>query len=104
VEQRVRINQPRLSARELEEGVPAARPLRADAVEKVENRTAPKISRKLILSRLDRRNPPWRRSKIGAQSGTGAAHLEAEMLRRGMIFDVIDWSEDIFSAERSATQ
>jgi hypothetical protein len=32
-----------------------------------------------------------------------AAHLEAEMLRRGMIFDIIDWSEDLFSAERSAS-
>jgi hypothetical protein len=30
--------------------------------------------------------------------------LEAEMLRRGMIFDVIEWSEDLFSAERLATQ
>jgi len=33
-----------------------------------------------------------------------AADLEAEMLRRGMIFDVIDWSEDLFIVERSATQ
>jgi hypothetical protein len=32
------------------------------------------------------------------------ADLEAEMLRRGMIFDVIDWSDDLFSAQRSATQ
>jgi hypothetical protein len=31
-----------------------------DTVENVENRTAPKISRKLILSRLDRRNSPLR--------------------------------------------
>jgi hypothetical protein len=33
-----------------------------------------------------------------------AANLEAEMLRRGMIFEVIDWSDDLFSAVRSATQ
>ena len=33
-----------------------------------------------------------------------AADLEAEMLRRGMIFDVIDWSEALFNAERSASQ
>jgi hypothetical protein len=33
-------------------------PLLADTVEKVENRTAPEISRKLILSRLDRCNAP----------------------------------------------
>src|ERR1700730_7553784 len=33
----------------------------ADTVEKVENRTAPKISRKLILRRLDRCNAPQRR-------------------------------------------
>jgi hypothetical protein len=32
------------------------------------------------------------------------ADLGAEMLRRGMIFDVIDWSDDLFSAQRSATQ
>src|ERR1700685_1590884 len=31
-----------------------------------------------------------------------AANLEAEMLRRGMIFEVIDWSDDLFSAVRSA--
>src|SRR5882757_2859916 len=30
-----------------------------------------------------------------------AADLEAEMLRRGMIFDIIEWSEDLFTAERS---
>ncbi len=29
-----------------------------------------------------------------------AADLEAEMLRRGMTFEVIDWSEDIFSFRR----
>ena len=29
-----------------------------------------------------------------------AADLEAEMLRRGMIFEVIDWSEDLFSFRR----
>jgi hypothetical protein len=34
------------------------RPLCADTVEKVENRTAPKISRKVILSRIDRCNAP----------------------------------------------
>jgi hypothetical protein len=33
-------------------------PFRADIVEKVENRTSPKISRKSILSRLDRCNAP----------------------------------------------
>jgi hypothetical protein len=33
-----------------------------------------------------------------------AAYLEAEMLRRGMIFELIDWSEDLFTAERSAAQ
>jgi hypothetical protein len=27
-----------------------------------------------------------------------AAELEAEMRRRGMIFEVIDWSKDLFSA------
>jgi hypothetical protein len=27
-----------------------------------------------------------------------AANLEVEMLRRGMIFEVIDWSDDLFSA------
>src|SRR3984893_1474515 len=35
--------------------------LLTDTVEKVENRTAPKISRKLILGRLDRCNAPQRR-------------------------------------------
>jgi hypothetical protein len=34
------------------------RPLLADTVEKVENRTAPKISRKVIFSRIDRCNAP----------------------------------------------
>ena len=33
-----------------------------------------------------------------------AANLEAEMLRRGMIFQVIDWSDDLFTAVRSTTQ
>lgn len=28
-----------------------------------------------------------------------AADLEVEMLRRGMSFEVIDWSEDLFSRE-----
>jgi hypothetical protein len=32
-----------------------------------------------------RETPDWRRH---------AAELESEMLRRGMFFDVIDWSED----------
>jgi len=32
--------------------------LLADTVEKVENRTGPKISRKLVLSRPDRSNAP----------------------------------------------
>lgn len=32
-----------------------------------------------------RETPDWKRH---------AAELEAEMLRRGMMFDVIDWSED----------
>src|SRR5277367_952087 len=32
-----------------------------------------------------------------------ASNLEVEMLRRGMIFEVIDWSDDLFSAVRSAT-
>src|SRR3984893_2959252 len=35
--------------------------LLTDTVEKVENRTAPKISRKSILGRLDRCNAPQRR-------------------------------------------
>jgi hypothetical protein len=39
-----------------------------------------------------RETPDWR---------LHASDLEAEMLRRGMIFEVIDWSEHI---ERSATQ
>jgi hypothetical protein len=34
------------------------RRLLADSVEKVENRTVPKISRKLILNRLDRCDAP----------------------------------------------
>jgi hypothetical protein len=42
-----------------------------------------------------RETPEWKKH---------AADLEAEMLRRGMIFDVIDWSEDLFTAERSAAQ
>jgi hypothetical protein len=42
-----------------------------------------------------RETPEWKKH---------AADLEAEMLRRGMIFDVIDWSEDLFSADCSATQ
>jgi hypothetical protein len=42
-----------------------------------------------------RETPEWKKH---------AADLEAEMLRRGMIFDVIDWSEDLFTAERLATQ
>ena len=29
-----------------------------------------------------------------------AADLEAEMLKRGMVFEVIDWSEDLFSFRR----
>ena len=33
-----------------------------------------------------------------------AADLEAEMLRRGMIFDVIDWSEDLFCRALSVDQ
>jgi hypothetical protein len=33
-------------------------PALADFVEKVDNRTAPKISQKLLLSRLDRCNAP----------------------------------------------
>jgi hypothetical protein len=33
-----------------------------------------------------------------------AADLEAEMLRRGMIFEVIDWSEDLFSFRRPPPQ
>jgi hypothetical protein len=28
-----------------------------------------------------------------------AADLESEMLKRGMIFDIIDWSEGLYSAE-----
>jgi hypothetical protein len=36
-------------------------PLAPDSVEKVENRTAPKISRKSIFSRLYRCKAPWRR-------------------------------------------
>jgi hypothetical protein len=32
-----------------------------------------------------RETPDWRKH---------AAELEAEMLRRGMVFEVIDWSED----------
>lgn len=32
-----------------------------------------------------RETPDWKRH---------AAELEAEMLKRGMMFDVIDWSED----------
>ena len=37
-----------------------------------------------------RETPEWR---------LHAADLEVEMLRRGMIFEVIDWSEDLFSRE-----
>jgi hypothetical protein len=33
-----------------------------------------------------------------------AADLEAEMLRRGMVFEIIDWSDDLFSPAHSATQ
>jgi hypothetical protein len=32
------------------------------------------------------------------------ADLEAEMLRRGMVFEVIDWSGDLFSPAHSETQ
>ena len=33
-----------------------------------------------------------------------AADLEAEMLKRGMIFEVIDWSDDLFSFRRPPPQ
>jgi hypothetical protein len=43
-----------------------------------------------------RETPEWKQH---------AADLESEMLRRGMIFEVIDWSDDLFSAAvHSATQ
>jgi hypothetical protein len=32
------------------------------------------------------------------------ADLEAEMLKRGMVFEVIDWSDDLFSAVHSAIE
>ena len=44
---------------------------------------------------LVRKTPEWKMY---------AANIEAEMLRRRMIFDAIDWSENLFSAECSATQ
>jgi hypothetical protein len=47
----------------------------------------------LAASTLGIATPDWRKH---------AADLEAEMLRRGMIFDEIDWSEALFSAERAA--
>lgn len=42
-----------------------------------------------------RETPEWKQH---------AADLESEMLRRGMIFEVIDWSDDLFSAVHSAAQ
>jgi hypothetical protein len=32
------------------------------------------------------------------------ADLEAEILRHGMVFEVIDWSDDLFSAVHSAIE
>jgi hypothetical protein len=32
------------------------------------------------------------------------ADLEAEMLRRGMVFEAIEWSDDLFSAVRSTIE
>jgi len=44
---------------------------------------------------LKRRGLPVRfRVRAPPDSKEYAADLEAEMLKRGMVFDVIDWSED----------